>query len=120
MCDCHVICEYDTVHGGLSHGNCPVEDCEKVALLKIDRQLPREITVADAQYVWHGDPMQSEPNPNVNEPYFGRAESKIFGHSSVKTPFNRSCTEHLQTPVAEHDWRQIDRRDLRSRRKKIA
>ena len=104
MCDCHVICEYDTVFGGLSHGNCPAEHCEKVALLKIDRQFPQEITIADAQYVLRSDPMQTAPNPNENEAYFARSETGFFGRSNVKTPFHHSCTEHLTKPVEEDDW----------------
>lgn len=120
MCDCHVICEYDAVCGGLSHGNCPAEHCEKVALLRIDRQFPREVTVADAQYVLHGDPLQSEANPHDEESYFLRSEAGFFGKSNVKKPFNRSCVVHL-TPQSDEDeiWWKRYWDTLPSRERKI-
>ena len=95
MCDVHVVCLYDAVCGGISHGNCPAEHCKRVALLRVERSFPKEIYVADAQYVYRGDPLQITPNPNASEAYFAPLTETSVGRSNVRLPFNRSCTEHL-------------------------
>lgn len=95
MCDTHVLCEYDSVNGGVSHGNCPSENCKRVALLRVERSFPEEIYVADAQYVYRGDPLQMEPNTNQGEAYFAPFLKESIGKSRVKNPFHRSCSEHL-------------------------
>lgn len=92
MCDCHVLCDYDTEDGGVCHAGCPEESRRKVALLQVERHFPIEITVADAQYVYRGDPNEIEPNPNTREAYFLSLLSDYCGRSNTQTPFNRSCT----------------------------
>lgn len=99
MCDCHVLCEHDAVCGGVSHGNCPEENCKKVALLRVERNFPSDIVIEDAQYVWGGDPKTMPPNENEREAYFAPTETGYRGHTRVDKPFNRSCREHLEPPV---------------------
>jgi hypothetical protein len=33
FCDCHVLCNYDSDHGGISHGNCPDSFLKKVIFI---------------------------------------------------------------------------------------
>ena len=102
FCDRHVLCEYDGEHGGISHGNCPDENLKKVALIKAERRFPVQIYVSDAQYVWHGDPLDMEPNETDTRPYFAKQVTGYYGLSPVSRPFNRSCTAHLHPP--SDDW----------------
>lgn len=95
LCDCHVLCEYDAEHGGVCHGNCPTECRKKVALIRVERHFPCEVTVTDAQYAYGGDPSTLMPNENSEEAYFAPMREGHYGRSRVKEPFNRSCTAHL-------------------------
>jgi hypothetical protein len=106
-CDCHVICDYDVVHGGVSHGYCPEENLKRIALIRIDRHLSHPVTVLDAQYVYEGDPIKSQPNPDASEPYFGPDCKRNYGVSAVPVPFHRSCpihTERVTPPALRPDW----------------
>lgn len=106
-CDCHVICDYDVVHGGVSHGYCPEENLKRIALIRIDRHLSHPVTVLDAQYVYEGDPIESQPNPDASEPYFGPDCKRNYGVSAVPVPFHRSCpihTERVTPPALRPDW----------------
>ena len=102
-CQCHVLCEYDG-ENGVHCGYCPVEGLRKVGLIRVDRRLPRQVTVSDAQYVYGGDPSQFSPTGNTSAPYYVK-EGEICGHGTCNTakPFNRACTEHL-TPLDEWDY----------------
>ena len=102
-CDCHVLCEIDAEHGGVSHGNCPEESRRNVALLRVVRHFPIQIYVNDAQYVWFGDPKEIEPNPDASSAYFSKQMGKLCGISPVTRQFNRSCTEH-PTPAPDTSW----------------
>ena len=100
-CKCHVVCQYDAEHGGISHGYCPSESCRSISLIRVERSFPREVTVADAEYVWGGDPPALPPNPNQSEPYFANSKSGYFGRCGKAQPFNRSCPSHLEPTIEE-------------------
>ncbi|MBQ8433046.1 MAG: transglycosylase domain-containing protein [Clostridia bacterium] len=98
FCDRHVLCSYDSVEKGISHGFCPEADVIRVALLRIQRQFPKQILVMDAQYVYAGDPLTMPANPSEKHAYF--QDRGIVGLSHNGVPFHRSCPKH-QTEVAE-------------------
>lgn len=49
-CHCHVMCEYDGARGQLADDFSLPEDIRRVGLIRIRRQLPRRIYVADDRY----------------------------------------------------------------------
>ena len=104
FCDCHVLCDYDSEHGGISHGNCPDSFLKKVALIKAERRFPMQIYVSDAQYVYRGDPLSINPNENEKQPYFANEVIGYYGASPVEHPFNRSCKIHLYPPDDAWDY----------------
>ncbi len=118
LCDCHVLCELDAEHGGICHGNCPQESRKKVALIKVDRHFPIDVAVADAQFVYGGDPKQLSPNEHSHEAYFAPQAEGYIGHSRVKEPFNRSCTAH-PAPMQESNDRAHGMSPLFPRQKRI-
>jgi penicillin-binding protein 1A len=104
FCDCHVLCDYDADHGGISHGNCPDSFLKKVALIKAERRFPVQIYVSDAQYVYRGDPLSINPNENEKQPYFANEVIGYYGASPAEHPFNRSCKIHLYPPDDAWDY----------------
>ncbi len=113
FCDCHVLCEYDSVHGGICHGNCPEEERTQIALIRVDRAFPMQVLVSDAQYVWHGDPVEMPANTNENQAYFAATHKEYCGISPGNKPYNRSCSAHL-CPTSE-DWEELYKRFFESR-----
>ncbi len=103
FCDCHILCRYDVQNGGVSHGNCPEEETEEIALLRINRRFPKQIYVSDAQYVYGGDPLTMPPNENGRQPYFGSL-GECCGISGVVEPYHHSCTFHTHPPDLEWDY----------------
>ncbi|MBQ8415273.1 MAG: hypothetical protein IJX13_00005, partial [Clostridia bacterium] len=110
-CTCHVLCRYDTEHGGICHGHCPDECVQEVALIRVERHFPMQIYITDAQYVWHGDPEDLEINPNGEQPYFGIEKGSYRGVSGKGIQFNRSCTEHTES-AAEQEHENESEEDL--------
>lgn len=94
FCDCHILCDYDRVTGGVSHGFCHAEDIDKIGLLRIERHFPIQIYVTDAEYVYRGDPLDIEPNDRTEEPYFAALLKDFCGISNKSRQFNCSCKEH--------------------------
>ena len=108
MCDCHVLCDCDTVYGGVCHAACPEAFRKKVALIRVERRFPIEVIVRDAQYVYRGDPSEMPPNPDPSQAYFASHYQGFFGTSNVKSPYNRSCigTHDLEGDRAwSEEWR---------------
>ncbi len=103
-CDRHVLCEYDRESGGISHGNCPHEVCEKIGLVRVERSFPMQVIVADAQYAFVGDPLSVPPNPDTTQAYFEGENKEYHGASAKKTPFNASCTFHTEPPEELDEW----------------
>ena len=101
FCDCHILCAYDTEHGGVSHGNCPQESTKEIGLIRVERSFPRQILVLDAQYVYRTDPLQTEINPDPKSAYFSKVIRGNAGVSHTYKQYNRSCTAHLEP---EDSW----------------
>ena len=111
FCECHVLCEYDSEGGGVSHGDCPKDSIEDVALIRVERHFPINVNVKDAQYVYRGDPYLLEVNPNGEEAYFAPQLTDNCGNSATVAPFNASCTLHtkegMQTEEEETDGEEM-------------
>ncbi len=104
VCTRHVLCEYDAVCGGICHGNCPKENVESIAFIRIERDFPIQIYVSDAQYVYDENPQTLAPNEDATKAYFAKEKHGFCGISAVTKPYNRSCTEHLLPPQKESPW----------------
>lgn len=96
-CDRHVLCDYDAVHGGISHGDCPAETVERVSLIRVERRFPIPIFLTDAQYVYSVDPSQIASNSDPTRAYFDTNGGSFCGTSHTNHPFNRSCEAHLRS-----------------------
>lgn len=107
FCDCHVVCEYDEVCKGISHGFCPAENLKRVALIRVQRSFPMQVLVADAQYVWNGEPTKLSPNTDPSAPYFGNEKGVFRGISNTKTPFHASCGVHREKEENQSDWESL-------------
>ncbi len=100
-CTCHVACDYDSIHHGVSHGFCP--NTEKLSLIRAERNFPMQIIVGDAQYVWQKDPITTPPNQDPNQPYFAVKNRPFCGISHNKSPFNASCQIHQEPEKAQEN-----------------
>ncbi len=89
-CDRHTLVQY---HDGVCHDGCP-DDGEEVALIRVERDFPREVTVRDAEYVYYGDPLTLPPNPDLSRAYFAVKSDRYYGRSGKREPYNRSCRYH--------------------------
>ena len=107
-CQRHILVDYDEENGGVSHGFCPAESLKKIALIQVERQFPKQIYVADAQYTYLVDPTAIAPSPQENTAYYASQISAHVGRSSVKIPFHRSCPLHRHVEELEEqevrDW----------------
>lgn len=118
-CQCHVLCDYDSVEGGVSHGYCPKESCTQIGLIRVERRFPIPILVSDAQYAYGGDPASIAPNPDPHQPYFAQEREHPDGRSHTKLPVNRSCQRHT-APVQESDgWEDLIKRFLPDQKRSI-
>ncbi len=89
-CNCHVLCEVDAEEGGVCHVHTPGREQETVALIRVERHFPKQVVIADAQYVWRGDPAVLPPNPDPSKAYFDLSVGDFCGESQTDRPFNRS------------------------------
>ena len=103
FCDCHVLCDYDSESGGVSHGFCPEESLKQVGLIRVERHFPMQIYVSDAQYVYRGDPAAMPPNGNPKQAYFAPELHGVCGVSNRETQYNRSCPDHTEPPPEESE-----------------
>lgn len=93
VCNCHVPV-WVNPSGGVCGADCPIEDSKRVALIRVARHFPVQVTISDAQYVWRGDPQIIPQNPNSGEAYFEASLPDYCGRSATETPYNRSCAGH--------------------------
>ncbi len=103
-CDCHVLVNYDVVHGGVAGAECPQENCKRVGLLKVERSFPKDVIISDAQYTYR--PLNgSSPCLLSTEPFYltllTRGHSP--GHSAISLPFNRYCQCYLEKKPSEEE-----------------
>lgn len=94
-CDRHVIVNYDTEYGGVASEEC--EEVVQVALIYAHRSFPREVYVADAQYVWRYIGDEILPNVAEDKAFFANvlAENEYCGISKVDKQYNRYCRKHF-------------------------
>ena len=92
FCDCHVLVRYDAVNHGVSGEDCPHANCRTVGMIRVKREFPMEVTVADAQYVYR-PLLGHSPCLDSTEPFFLTTlpKGKHPGRSGVGSPFNRFC-----------------------------
>ncbi len=97
-CHCHVCVSY-CEQGGVATSACPEESCYKIALLRVERQFPREIYVEDAPYTFVGAMPSIEQNFSSNEPYYANLydSNRFFGIRPGILPYNRACTLHTES-----------------------
>ena len=99
LCETHILVEYDVVCGGVATVFTPEGHIERVGMLLVERELPIQIIISDAQYVYRelGDDIL--PSFKANEPFFAPLEDgekkKYFGISISKSQFNRLSTAHF-------------------------
>ena len=103
-CDCHVLCDYHPSEG-VCHGLCDGErETERVALVRVERHFPKQVTVTDAQYVWDGDAQALPPNEDPAKAYFDVAREDFCGTSRTELPFNRSAVCREEPPPGEWEY----------------
>ncbi len=107
-CETHVMVDYDYVEGAIACEWCPPENIKQVALIKVDRQFPKEVYVVDSQYVYIELPYDVMPYQTVYRPYYYNLGNKEYycGFTYGAKHYNRTCTAHFnktewQKKVAE-------------------
>ncbi len=107
-CDTHIMVDYDYVEGAIACEWCPPENIKQVALVKVDRKFPIQITVVDSQYSYMELPYDVMPYSTVYRPYYyniGNGEYYV-GYTYGPVHYNRTCSAHFnrsewQKKVAE-------------------
>ena len=98
-CQTHILVDYDVICGGVATVFTPIGHIEKVGMIVVEREFPKQIIVSDAQYVYKRMDASILPSFKANEPFFAPLESdekkKYFGISAGKTQFNRLSTAHF-------------------------
>ena len=96
-CDCHVLVDYDALCGAIAGPDCPRENLIKVALLRVKRDFPIQVTISDAQYVYGELPLSVLPGDTGDEPYFIHTlgQGCYCGISNADQQYNRFCQEHF-------------------------
>ena len=102
-CDCHVLVDYDGVHGGVATNTCPEDNIIQVGMIQVKRSFPVQVLIEDAQYVYYPLPSAIEPGGSASDPFFINMlpEETYVGHTYTgdsMIQFNRACQEH---PFAE-------------------
>lgn len=104
-CDCHVLVNYDTEHGGVAGPNCPTENCKRIGLLNVERTFPKDVIISDAQYTYRYLGGRA-PCILSTEPFYltllPRGASP--GHSATPYPFNRYCGCYFEMEQTDEDF----------------
>lgn len=115
-CNIHVPVRYDSVCGGVAEGRCPIENCNYVGLLRVERSFPINIRVADGQYTCRGvSPGEHSHDPTL--PYYSGLYSggAFSGVSAVERQFNMGCPcDHSETDKEEKDGVRTEDGDMPS------
>ena len=107
-CETHIMVDYDYVEGAIACEWCPSQNIKQVALIKVDRQFPINVSVIDAQYAYIELPYDVMPYSTKYRPYYfnlGGGEYYV-GYTSGPVQYNRTCSAHFnktewQKKVAE-------------------
>jgi len=96
FCTCHVLVDYDIVHGGIASPFCYSENIKKVGLITVERDFPTEVTVTDAQYVYKLLPNNISPYFGDDKAYFANImdTGRYCGISKGEKQYNRYCYYH--------------------------
>lgn len=106
-CDCHVLVNYDRVHGGVACSECRPEDCRRVGLLNVERAFSHDVVISDAQYTYR--PLgESPPCLLSTEPFYLTVLPRGYspGHSirgPAALPFNRLCPCYFEEKEEDGD-----------------
>ena len=103
-CDCHIPVRVQDSTGGVCGFGSYAWEGERVALIRVNRNFPMQITISDAQYVWRGDPNVIPLNPDSSQAYFEAGWQGFCGRSATQTPYNRSRDLSREEPLAPWDW----------------
>lgn len=106
FCDCHILCDYDTECGGVSHGDCNQSHLQKTGLIRVERHFPIQVLVSDAQYVYRFEPDTLEENEDPKQAYFASVINDYCGISHTEQQYNRSCTARC-TNAGEEEWKYL-------------
>ena len=100
FCKTHVLVEYDSKTKAVACSGCPKEDIKKVGLLDIpSRSFPRQVSVTDAQYMYHKMKDGVQMSTDNNQPYFANSlEGKFTGKTRSGVQYNHACDVHLKNP----------------------
>lgn len=97
-CRCHVLVDYDVISGGVSLGDCPNLNIERIGMICVERSFPKQVYVTDAQYVWKPMDLQTLPETAPSFPFFQNVlkENQYVGMSRTDEQYNRLCREHFK------------------------
>lgn len=101
-CDCHVLVNYDTLHGGVASPSCPMENCRRIGLLNVERAFPKDVIISDAQYTYRPLGGRS-PCVLSTEPFYLTLLPRGLspGHSATSYPFNRYCGCYFEREITD-------------------
>ncbi len=105
-CDCHVLVEYDIMHGGVASPYCSPENRIRVGLLNVSRKFPYDVIIADAQYTYQRLPEDIPPCLISSEPFYRNLlpAGSYPGRSATVLPFNRYCYDcYFESKFDEDD-----------------
>ena len=100
FCKTHVLVDYDTKTKAVACSGCPKADIQQVALLDIPtRNFPKQVTVVDAQYMYHKMKEGVQMSTDNNQPYFANSlDGKFTGKTGTGVQYNHACDTHIKTP----------------------
>lgn len=96
-CERHIVLYYDKLTGAIATSACPHDCLQKIALIRIeDRSFPKEIIVADAEYVYRKIEKGTPLPERYDIPYFQNilAYGEYVGRGSRKKQYNSACYLH--------------------------
>ena len=109
-CDVHVPVRYDSVCGGVAGDKCPLENCDYVGLLRIERSFPKDIRIADGQYTYRN--VLTEAHTHIPTlPFYSSLykEGEYSGTSTAEKQFNMGCPcEHSDNGESFKDEAELE------------
>lgn len=99
LCDRHVSVEYDGVCGGVATVLTPRSHIKEVGMIRVLRDLPMQITVSDAQYVYASLPPDVAPSFDASRAFFDVTsddkKKRYYGTSAAPLQYNRLSLAHI-------------------------
>ena len=96
-CSTHVLVEYDKVTSAVACPECPSQNVVKVGLINVKRSFPKQIYIADAEYVWRDVGKNVLPETSSSLPFYSNLLPKdsYSGISDSAVQKNCYCREHF-------------------------